>query len=437
MVTGGRLEALLYVRQGPRSTVGIVTASKAKILLVEDEIANRALLQSWLGGQGYAVRVASSGEAGLEMLYAEQPDLVLLDIVMPGLDGFEVLEKIRLDYNKDVLPVIMLTGRDGSGDVINAFRLGANDYAKKPVDFHVLRKRMETHLSHKAGTARLIANFQILEKIGSGGMGIVYSARHALTDAPAAVKVLHRSMTFDDEYVTRFIREASLAARVNHPNVVKVLDAGRAEETFFLAMELVEGRNLYELTVARSLGTRLAVSVVRQIAGALGALRAEGIMHRDIKPENVLVTPEGVAKLSDFGIARDLQNENRLTEPGVGFGSLAYVSPEQMVGNGDHRADIYSLGSTLFFSVTGRDPFPANKSPEVTLSDKTRPAPRANDYNPHISTHLADFLQRMMHPTEKGRVQDYEEIIAELTAEEKALELPGADCTPWWEAHAL
>jgi serine/threonine-protein kinase len=179
-------------------------------------------------------------------------------------------------------------------------------------------------------------------------------------------------------------------------------------------MELVKGENLYNLTRRKKLPIETAIRVAQQVNAALEAMNAQGIMHRDIKPENVILTPDGTAKVTDFGIAREIKNSSRHTEPGVGFGSLAYVSPEQMVGKGDRRCDIYALGSTLYFVLTGRDPFPTDSTPEAILRMKVKSPPLAHAADPRIPLQLSSFVARMMHPKEKARIHSYSQIQSAL-----------------------
>ena len=384
---------------------------------MEDEATLSTLMGVWLRTQGYNnVTLVESSEEAIEELEHGSFDIAILDIVLPNLDGFQLLEYIRAAFDKSTLPVIMLTSRENPDDIIQAFRLGANDYATKPVDFTTLKKRMEAHLTQMdlEGKTVSMGHFDIQEKLGSGGMGVVYAAMLEEGEERVALKVLHRSLTYDDENVSRFMREVRLAARIDHPNVVKMIDSGRIDEAYYLAMELVEGRNLYDIVCEGPMSIDHTLEVSGQIAEGLAALHEAGIIHRDVKPENILVTNDWRVKITDFGIARDAQHDSRLTAPGIGIGSLAYISPEQMVGDGDHRADIYALGATMYFMLLGKDSVDTNLKAELILGKKLKGAPTITSERADVPRPLSDLIAKMMHPKEELRPQAYDEIKAAL-----------------------
>ncbi len=391
-----------------------MTRTGAKILVVDDDVAIRDLVGKRLEHIGYEVVQAETGEQALEIVATRSIDLVLLDIMMPGMDGFEVLERIRQRYALSSLPVIMLSAKDKSESVIRALRIGANDYAVKPVDFSILLKRVDVHLALKTAKGRVIGGYAILRKIGSGGMGIVYEANHVETGQTVALKVLPRSLTIDETFVKRFMRESEIAERVDHPNIVKILGAGKDDETYFMVMELVHGKNLGKLCESGPIEAFVALRIARQVAAALGALKATGIIHRDIKPENVIVDDHGIAKITDFGIARETVATGRMTDTGVGVGSILYASPEQIQGEGDHRSDIYSLGCTLYFMLTGVDPFDADQPVEKVLMAKLRQPPRLSTNLSGVPRAVSDILRRMLAPKPERRYQTYLEIEAAI-----------------------
>ncbi len=382
----------------------------ATVMVVDDDPAIRMLVSRRLEHAGYTAVAADSGENALELLQKRNVDLMVLDVMMPGLDGYQVLEHVRARHSQTALPVIMLTARDKGEDVIRALRLGANDYALKPVDFQSLLKRMEVHLSLRGDRGSTLGNYLIQHRVGAGGMGVVYAAVDRRDNRALALKVLPRSLTLDDSYVRRFLREAALAERLDHPNVVRVLDAGRFDETYFIAMELVDGQNLAEIVDKGPLSVKQALGIARQVAAGLLALKEAGILHRDIKPENVLVSKSGVAKITDFGIAREAMSVGRMTEIGVGVGSVLYASPEQMSGVGDYRSDLYSMGCTLFYMLTGSDPFPSNKPVEWIVDHKLNRPPKITDVNAALPVPVAEFVARLMAAKPEKRVQSYEEV---------------------------
>jgi|APLak6261679142_1056127.scaffolds.fasta_scaffold00011_72 serine/threonine-protein kinase len=197
------------------------------------------------------------------------------------------------------------------------------------------------------------AGLELLEPIGEGGMGTVYRARHVRLDRIVAVKFLSRELAQQPELRDRFTREARALAKVVHPNVVQIFDAGEEDGEAYLVMEYVEGGTLASKL---PLGPREAVRVMRAVCDALQAVHAAGLVHRDVKPENVLLTSSGEVKLSDFGIARETKGQ-ALTRPGTALGTPGYVAPEVLRGEpASVRADVYALGAMLRQLVTGQAP---------------------------------------------------------------------------------
>ncbi|HVL91341.1 MAG TPA: Stk1 family PASTA domain-containing Ser/Thr kinase [Actinomycetota bacterium] len=201
--------------------------------------------------------------------------------------------------------------------------------------------------------------YEITALIASGGMAEVFDARDSVLDRRVAVKILHATYGNDAEFVERFRREAMAAGRLSHPNIVQVYDWGRNEDgASYMVMERITGKTVREILIEKgALPVATAARLIEQVCRALDAARREGIVHRDIKPENILVTAEGQAKVADFGVARALA-ESRATQAGVVIGTASYLAPEQVEGKaGDHRSDIYSLGTVLYEMMTGEAPF--------------------------------------------------------------------------------
>ena len=208
-----------------------------------------------------------------------------------------------------------------------------------------------------------LGNYILDNLLGVGGMGRVYEAKHRWLDNPVAVKVLSPSFNGNPEAIRRFHREAKLAASLNHPNIVKATDGGPIGNSFFLVTELIRGQNLADLV--RSTGPlpiEAAAWLIQQVADGLQHAHQTGLVHRDIKPSNIMLPVEGPVKILDLGLARLAESESNLTSTGQFMGTLDYVSPEQATDTRgvNHKSDIYSLGCTLYFLVTGRAPFEGN-----------------------------------------------------------------------------
>src|SRR5829696_5327790 len=209
--------------------------------------------------------------------------------------------------------------------------------------------------------------YRVIGRIGSGGMADVYEAEDTQLGRRIALKLLYRRFAEDAEFVERFRREASSAAGLSHPNVVQVFDRGEWDSTYYIAMELLEGRNLKEVVRDHgALDPALAVDIVLQILKAARFAHRRGVVHRDIKPHNVIVDQEGRAKVTDFGIAR--AGASDMTETGSIMGTAQYLSPEQAQGHPvDARSDLYSIGVLLYELLTGVVPFDADSPVTIAL----------------------------------------------------------------------
>ena len=203
--------------------------------------------------------------------------------------------------------------------------------------------------------------YELQQRIGRGGMADVFLARDLLLDRPVAIKVLFPEFAVDPNFVERFRREAQAAANLNHPNIVGVYDWGKYANTYFMAMEYVQGRTLADILKANGHVTSTqAAEIAGEVAAALGFAHRNGVVHRDIKPANILIGANGQVKVADFGIARAMNSptENSLTQAGSVMGTATYFSPEQAQGaQPDPRSDLYSLGIVLYEMVSGRPPF--------------------------------------------------------------------------------
>jgi serine/threonine-protein kinase len=203
--------------------------------------------------------------------------------------------------------------------------------------------------------------YEIQQRIGRGGMADVFLARDLLLDRPVAIKVLFPEFAVDPNFVERFRREAQAAANLNHPNIVGVYDWGQYANTYFMAMEYVQGRTLADiLRLNKTVTTQQAAEIASEVAAALGFAHRNGVVHRDIKPANILIGSNGQVKVADFGIARAMNSptESNLTQAGSVMGTATYFSPEQAQGaQPDPRSDLYSLGIVLYEMVCGRPPF--------------------------------------------------------------------------------
>lgn len=271
----------------------------------------------------------------------------------------------------------------------------------------------------------LDGKYHIEAKIGEGGMGAVYRARHVLMNAPLAIKVLHPSLVSDATSVARFQREAQAMARIRHSNAIAVSDFGVTDDQVnYIVMELFEGESLRKtLEREKKLSYATAIAIARQVCGALEAAHRSGVIHRDIKPENIFVSlqPDGsyFVKVIDFGIAKIVTNAAKdgppLTRQGMIIGSPHYLSPEQCTGQDlDARSDIYSLGIVLFEMLTGRVPFTAVTPVAVALLHANEPPPSLRSVCPEIPEALDRLVMRALAKSKNDRPPSAREFAEEL-----------------------
>jgi response regulator RpfG family c-di-GMP phosphodiesterase/serine/threonine protein kinase len=257
-------------------------------------------------------------------------------------------------------------------------------------------------------TGMLLGNYRVLERIGTGGMGIVYRGEHVRMRRPVALKVLAGSDELDPRMLTRFFGEIRAIAQLRHPNVVAAVDAGEEKTQdpdspvlYYFAMEYVPGKDLESIVAEEGPMTPgRACGLLYQVADALTEAHRHGLIHRDIKPSNVLVTPEGQAKLLDFGLALRPRMTVRVTDPGAVLGTVGYMAPEQAqdARTVDHRADLYALGCTLYWCLTGSDPFAVQ--PGTLAQDlvrrMTQAPPLARALRPDLPPELDGIVARLM-----------------------------------------
>ncbi|MGE0712286.1 MAG: protein kinase [Planctomycetota bacterium] len=257
--------------------------------------------------------------------------------------------------------------------------------------------------------------FEIMGEIGRGATGRVYAAHQKLLGRNVAIKVLRSELDVDAETQARFLREGRVCVKIDSPYVVDVYDVRISDGRFYLIMELVNGLSAKDRLFSGALGVPEALLIGEQVAMGLAAAHANGIVHRDIKPANILLTPDGSAKLSDFGIAKDLNSVESLTATGEGLGTLAYVSPEQATEakTVDTRTDLYSLGATLYHLIGGRPPF-IPQSAKVLLSILDKPAPPLTGVRPDCPTEISEFLHQLLEKEPARRPPDAAAVAARL-----------------------
>jgi tRNA A-37 threonylcarbamoyl transferase component Bud32 len=269
-------------------------------------------------------------------------------------------------------------------------------------------------VSSQLGTL-LNGRYRLDAQIGTGGMSTVYRAFDTVLERQVAIKLMHREIASDSDQLERFRREARAVAQLNHPHIVTVIDAGEDDNTPYIVFEYVEGETLKDRIRRHGrLPVQESIAYAIEIARALGVAHDRSIVHRDVKPQNVLVDEEGSAKVTDFGIARTLDQEG-LTADGRVLGTTDYVSPEQALGHPvTGQSDLYSLGIVLFEMLTGDVPFKGDNQVAVAMKHVREPLPDVQIRRPEVSSALAAVLDRATAKDLDQRYADDRELIADL-----------------------
>ena len=289
----------------------------------------------------------------------------------------------------------------------------------------------------RTGKQILVGRYEMISKIGGGGFGDVYKAKITGTDEIVAVKVLPPELARNKDYVARFRREAKVASRLRHPNIVRAIGMGKSLGYYYFAMEYVEGETAAKRIDRKgSFPEAEALAVVHHITQALCHAHDANLVHRDIKPDNIFLTTDGGAKLGDLGLARFTDDaETRLTLPGTILGSVYYISPEQARGDRkiDIRSDIYSLGASLYHMATGQVPFEGTTLVSILSKHQNEKLPWPAEIKPELSDNLCRLVASMMAKDPADRYQTPAELLADvdrvLKGKPPARALPAAEST--------
>jgi serine/threonine protein kinase/CheY-like chemotaxis protein len=436
----------------------------ARVLLVDDDGRLRRALRRTLAAAGHAVVEAGSAAEAIQLFDAQDFDLVLTDVQMPDMDGVELLKRVR--ERKGDQPVLLISGDPDLKSALKAVEYGALEYLTKPVQrakflasveraLILGRRRRQDHSSEaRSGERRrpqrneltgalLAGRYRVGALLGSGGMGSVYEAvREDLGQMPVAIKVLHESIASDEDALGRFRREAHTVARLNHQNIVRILDFQMpGDEPAFLVMERLTGCSLGDaLKHGRRFSIQEVAIIAAQALDALAVAHAADVVHRDLKPDNVfLVASAGAAstvKLLDFGVAKltgTAPNE-KLTQTGAILGTPAYMSPEQARGaEVDLRTDLYALGCVMFEALRGEPPVVADNYNALIFKIQVGRATPLGASMPNVDTSFIALIDRAIARDPADRFQSAQQMAEALrpwTAPRSVLELRIPDSSP-------
>ncbi len=416
------------------------------LLVVDDNENNRDILSRCLTRRGHRVVTASGGREALALLAARRFDLVLLDIMMPGLDGYQTIQRLKSDSILSEIPVIFISALDDTSGKVRAFKAGCVDYVTKPFQAEEVVARVESQLKISrlqrdlalqnqqlvqkneelvqaqkrtdmvfSALAEVLPGsilddkYRVEERIGKGGFGAVYRGIHLGLAHPVAIKIF-RPVAGNDtpDALQRFRLEGISASRIKHPNAVEILDNGISTSGIaYLVMELLQGHTLAdELRTRTVLSVRRTAEVLTPVCDALAEVHAAGIVHRDIKPENIYLhqSRKGeVVKLLDFGVSKMLGHAADqtldLTTTTYSFaGTPAYIAPERLANRAyDGRSDVYSLGIMMFCMLCGKMPFQSESGGfMLAMKHLTESPPSIRDHVPDLPADLDALIQRML-----------------------------------------
>ncbi len=397
-----------------------------RVLLVDDDPELLVSLQELLVAAGFEVIAAPSGTEALRIVEELPPDAAVLDVIMPGASGFDLLRQLRSHPNTAHIPILFVSGLASSKDRIRGLSAGADDYLVKPFEAEelVLRlkkllarrelegavpsesreleaalARIEGALSHGGSVSGIaLGRYQLDAVLGEGGHGVVFRAFDRTLLRPVAIKMLHVAGEGEDASALRasLLREAVLAARLSHPHIVGIYDFQETRRAAFIVMELVEGVGLDRYLLAKEvLPPEETISIALAVSQAVAFAHSQRLIHRDLKPGNVLLGRDGAIKVSDFGIATFLSTQ--VKGPGELFGTPGFLAPECIRGHPyDEKGDLFALGVTLYLCLVGKHPFAVGNIVGTLERTLTHEPPPPHELRPEVPQALSLLVMRLL-----------------------------------------
>jgi len=433
----------------PAPPIPVSVIDRKTVLIAEDFRDNAELMGRLLEMDGYHVLIAKEGREAVEKALEVIPDIIILDISMPVMTGFEACAILKRNERTRHIPIIFISAHDGKEFKDEGLRLGAIRYFTKPINM----EEVEAFISHTLGAANeeehernvptpeviakaktkdpfricgtvLDGRYELIEFAGSGGMGAVYRALNLADGNIVAVKILQPHIVArSPEYADLFERETKHAQGLEHPHIVRIYDSGKDEDLSYMVMEWVEGHSVEDEIAKALLPLERVTNLFGQICDAVEYAHQKGIIHLDLKPSNLLLLigdkSDDFIKVIDFGLSRVINKESGTTVTKF-RGTHQYCAPEQFGGKVSHRSDIYSLGATLYHLITGVIPFgtsyinakmhPNLELPEVPSVTRQRDVPSQLDFV------IKKALDKSPYLRQQSALELFEEFSAALTA---------------------
>ncbi len=412
-------------------TIGAAMAPR--VMVVDDDLLITTLVTRLLSHQGYDVVSTNDPEEALKLALESRVDAAVLDVMMPGLSGFDLLDQLRNDPRTASIPVLFLTALDSSKDRIRGLREGADDYLVKPFEAEELELRLQKMLAGRVQSRmslRMIddhlkrnlpikginlGRYELEHVLGQGAMGLVFCAWDPKLMRMLALKTIRIDEKLTrgkrGDRVNRLLSEASAAAQLSHPNVVAIYDVHDEPGAAFFAMEYVDGMSLEKfLFQNRMPALEQILTVSLGTARALEAAHSRDLVHRDIKPGNILLGNDGTIKVTDFGVA-DLMTALAEDKSRV-FGTPGYVPPEVLRGKPfGPVGDLFSLGVVMYRAITGGRPFRSSSIRETCVQTVKLNPPRIRKLNKLIPQDVEDLVHGLLEKDPRSRPSSAQEVV--------------------------
>jgi DNA-binding response OmpR family regulator len=425
---------------------GLTRPGKGHVLVVDDQPQLLEIFREQLDEAGFFVETARDGSEALTAIERLEPEVVVADVEMPGMDGYELCRRLRAS-GRDQIPFLFCSGHGAPDARREGLRAGADDYITKPVDPDELVLKLTRQVERvrtlraaaQAAAPRLnaaemaalerqlleggseagvrLGRFELHRVLGRGSMGTVFQGWDTKLQRWVAVKTVRAGAAmegfWDENLVRRLVSEAAMVARFNHPHVVQVHDVQEASDAAYLVLELVDGVSLQALlSCAGRLAVEGTVPMMGALASALAAAHSADLVHRDVKPSNVLLGRDGAIKLTDFGIASFLSSGMQ----GALFGTPGYVPPETLRGQGiEASGDLFALGAVGYQCLTGRPAFWGGTPEEILTNTVNQRVPPLREAGVDVPAELEAIVSALLEPDPKRRIAQAALLAGELS----------------------